>query len=324
MVSDANLTLQAPVTRSASGAGPALALGAQCDGRGMAARVIVTALTGTATFSLEHSADGASWATAGTVVGGPAYAPGEYVILFATARRDIRLAVALSGGGASVTYQGELAPVRWGEGRERRLVSGADVPPASGPAVLFAETFADADLAGRGFDPAGLADVAVAGGVATLTSPGYLNTPFAGGTPASGVLSLLASDLTIAVGPDGFLLEITIYDASFTSIATLAGGWDSGDAAAWSLSTNGASATLDAADFAPLAAGADLELVAYLTADPPRAEVYVGGALVGTLENAAIGNTPDNVYLSTYSDPPLAGFTVAVAAIAVADGLQGV
>jgi hypothetical protein len=144
MVSDANLTLQATVTRTVSGAGPATELGAQCDGRGMAARVIVTALTGAATFSVEHSANGASWTTAGTVIGGTIYAPGEYVIHFTSRRRDIRLAVTLAGGGASVTYSGDLAPQRFGEGRERRLVIGTDAP--QGPAILFVDDFASGDL----------------------------------------------------------------------------------------------------------------------------------------------------------------------------------
>jgi hypothetical protein len=352
MVSDTNLALQAPTTRTVSGAGPALALGAQCDGRGMAARVIVTALTGTATFSLEHSADGSTWATAGTVVGGAVYAPGEYVILFAAARRDVRLAVALSGGGARVTYQGELAPVRWGEGRERRLVLGADAPP--GPAVLFAfDPATDGLDAWTAISPA----APVLGGPVAERADGLLHLVSgtdadanavqaatfralaAPGASAATVVSLRCAVGTLAVlptegasGATGLLaLGIQDPDNPLPHLYDDLLGLYRRPSGAWALFlTNrdyGDYPTSD--DFALDPAGTVLELVYDASGPTPTGRLSVDGAPTASVTDTSTGGPdplvlPNVAYVSAGSVLFVDNFDVTIGAISVADGVQGV
>lgn len=112
MAVDANLALQPSVTRTASGNGSGLDLKVGTPRRGLKARVIVTAVSGTAptaAFKIQHSTDNVTYDDLGVCHTPSVSAVGEYYIPFETSRRFVRLAATIGGTTPSVSYSGDVA-----------------------------------------------------------------------------------------------------------------------------------------------------------------------------------------------------------------------
>jgi hypothetical protein len=112
-VQDANLVLQATVTKTADFDGAGLDLKGGTSRRMQQAKVLVTALSGatpSVTFSVQDSADNATFAALGSC--SPVTSVGASYIGFETSKRYIRLSADLSAGTSSVTYSAAVVAGR--------------------------------------------------------------------------------------------------------------------------------------------------------------------------------------------------------------------
>lgn len=128
MPTDANLVLQASVTKTATFQGAALVLPGGTPRRGLKARVLysaasVSASTGSVTFGIDVSKDGGStWNTefqgdpialSTTAAAGEQDIPFEISPTSVANGTQIRLSVeAISGTTATITYQGDISLAR--------------------------------------------------------------------------------------------------------------------------------------------------------------------------------------------------------------------
>lgn len=124
MAVDANLVLQASVTKTATFSGTAVDLKTGTPRRGLKARVIYSAATNASgsnsvTFSIEHSDDNSTFYTltsgAAQVVNLSTTAQsGEIALPFETSKRYVRLVATVAGAGSTptITYQGDIMLAR--------------------------------------------------------------------------------------------------------------------------------------------------------------------------------------------------------------------
>ena len=124
MPNDANLTLQAAVTKTATFNGTGLDLKTGTPRRGMKAHVYYTAATNasgsnTVTFSIDHSDDNATFYPLANQADTPialstSAQQGEVYVPFETSKRYVRLTVTIAGGGSTptVSYTGYLGIAR--------------------------------------------------------------------------------------------------------------------------------------------------------------------------------------------------------------------
>lgn len=121
MATDANLALQASVTKTATFNGAAVDLGTGTPRRGLKARVIYTAATNASgsnavAFAIDTSADNSTWNAAdfasveNNVALSTTAQSGEFYIPVETSQRYIRLTATVTGAGSTptITYQGDL------------------------------------------------------------------------------------------------------------------------------------------------------------------------------------------------------------------------
>lgn len=124
MATDANLALQASVTKTATFNGTGLDLLTGTPRRGLKVRVIFSAATNasgsnTVAFTVDHSTDNSTWtqlaadaennvALSTTAQNGEVYIPIE------TSKRYIRLTCTITGAGSTptITYQGDITLAR--------------------------------------------------------------------------------------------------------------------------------------------------------------------------------------------------------------------
>lgn len=125
MPADANLVLQASVTKTASfnSTGVDLAVGGP-KGRSLEARVVYSAAanasgSNTCTFSVEHSDDNSTYyalasGAADVLTLSTTAQAGEQFIPFDTSKRYVRLVLTVAGAGTSptITYAGHIVPAR--------------------------------------------------------------------------------------------------------------------------------------------------------------------------------------------------------------------
>ena len=125
MATDANLALQASVTKTATFSGTGLDLGTSTPRRGLKARIIYSAATNasgsnTFAFAIDTSADNSAWNLAdfasveNNVVLTTTAQTGEFYIAFETSQRYVRLTATLTGAGSTptITYQGDVTLAR--------------------------------------------------------------------------------------------------------------------------------------------------------------------------------------------------------------------
>lgn len=121
MPADANLAFQASVTKTAAFDGAALDLKVGTPRRGLKARVIYSAAAtsagaGAATFKIQESDDGVTFrdlVTFDALTLGTTAISGLLFEGFETSARYVRLSLAaLTGTGATITYQGDILPAR--------------------------------------------------------------------------------------------------------------------------------------------------------------------------------------------------------------------
>lgn len=125
MAADANLVLQASVTKTASFNGAAVDLQAGGPkGRSLDARVVYSAAanasgSNTCTFTVEHSDDNTNWYTvasgaADVITLSTTAQAGEQFVPFDTGKRYVRLVLTVAGAGGSptITYAGHIVPAR--------------------------------------------------------------------------------------------------------------------------------------------------------------------------------------------------------------------
>jgi hypothetical protein len=121
MPADANLVLQASVTKTATFDGTGLDLKAGTPPRGLVARIIYSAAStssgaGAVTFQIEESDDNSTFndlVTFDSLVLSTTAIASEIFERVSTRKRYVRLVVsAISGTGATVTYQGDLVPAQ--------------------------------------------------------------------------------------------------------------------------------------------------------------------------------------------------------------------
>lgn len=121
MATDANLQLQASVTKTATFNGTGVNLPGGTPRRGLKARVIYSAATNvsgsnTVSFSVDTSADNSTWNTADFVLHENDVAlsttaqSGEFYIPFETSQPYVRLTATFSGAGSTptITYKGDI------------------------------------------------------------------------------------------------------------------------------------------------------------------------------------------------------------------------
>jgi hypothetical protein len=124
MATDAKLTLQASVTKTATFNGAGVDLGTGTPRRGLKARVIYSAATNASgsnafTFSIDHSDDNSTFyqtasGAADVVTLSTTAQAGEIFIPFETSKRYVRLTVTQAGAGSTptITYQGDITMAR--------------------------------------------------------------------------------------------------------------------------------------------------------------------------------------------------------------------
>lgn len=121
MAADANLVLQASVTKTATFDGTGVDLKAGTPPRGLVARIIYSAAStsagaGAVTFQVEESADNSTWndlVTFDDLTLSTTAISGEIFERVSTRKRYVRLVVsAISGTNATITYQGDLVPAQ--------------------------------------------------------------------------------------------------------------------------------------------------------------------------------------------------------------------
>lgn len=115
MAVDANLALQASTTKTASFNSAGVDLKVGTPRRGLKARVLVTAISGTsptADFKIQHSDDNSTYTDLAVCLQGQVTAAGAYAIPFETSKRYVRLVATIGGTTPSVTYQGDLMLAR--------------------------------------------------------------------------------------------------------------------------------------------------------------------------------------------------------------------
>jgi hypothetical protein len=115
MPADSNLVLAASSARTTSGQGSALDIQSGTPRRGLDARVIVTAVSGTSPtldVKIQHSADGSTWRDLAIGLDGSIAQVGEYFIPFETGLRYIRLAWTIGGTSPSFTFSADLVAGR--------------------------------------------------------------------------------------------------------------------------------------------------------------------------------------------------------------------
>lgn len=124
MPRDANLVLQALVTKTATFQGTAVDLKTGTPRRGLKARVIYKNATNasgsnTVAFTIEHSDDNSTFYTLSSNVENnvaltTTAKSGEVFIPFETSKRYVRLVATFSGAGSTPTidYQGDIVPTR--------------------------------------------------------------------------------------------------------------------------------------------------------------------------------------------------------------------
>lgn len=111
MAYDQLLLLAASAAVTASTNHPSLNLRNGTPTRGMVARIVVTAVSGTtptAIFKIQHSNDNAAWDDLALCQEGTVTVAGEYSIRFATQRPYIRLVSTIAGTTPSFTYSADL------------------------------------------------------------------------------------------------------------------------------------------------------------------------------------------------------------------------
>lgn len=113
---DANSVLQAVTTETATKTSAAVNLPSGTPRRGLKARVIVTAVSGTSpTFAptIQESADNTTWNTLAAPVGGDTLtAVGEVFIPFETHLAYVRLLSTIGGTSPSFTYSADIGIAR--------------------------------------------------------------------------------------------------------------------------------------------------------------------------------------------------------------------
>lgn len=121
MPADSNLTLQASVTKTATFDGTGLDLKAGTPPRGLVARIIYSAAStssgsGSVTFQIEESDDNSTFndlVTFDAITLSTTAAASEIFERVSTRKRYVRLVIsAISGTGATITYQGDLVPAQ--------------------------------------------------------------------------------------------------------------------------------------------------------------------------------------------------------------------
>jgi hypothetical protein len=120
MATDANLALQASVTKTGTFQGAAVDLKTGTQLLGLVARVIYSAATNasgsnTVAFTVEHSSDNSNWYTLSAnaefnVALSTTAQAAEIFIPFTTSRRYVRLVATFSGAGSTptITYVGDV------------------------------------------------------------------------------------------------------------------------------------------------------------------------------------------------------------------------
>ena len=113
---DANAILQASVTKTATFNSAGFTLAGGTPRRGLKARVILTAISGTSpTFApkIQESNDNSTWSDIAYPVGGDTLtAPGEVFIPFETSSAYVRLVATIGGTTPSCTYSADLGVAR--------------------------------------------------------------------------------------------------------------------------------------------------------------------------------------------------------------------
>jgi hypothetical protein len=125
MPTDANLALQASVTKTATFNGAAVNLPGGTPRRGLKARVIYSAATNASgsnsvLFQIDVSPDNSTWFSAESAAADAAVAlsttaqSGEIFIPFETSQPYVRLTATVSGAGSTptITYQGDIVLAR--------------------------------------------------------------------------------------------------------------------------------------------------------------------------------------------------------------------
>jgi hypothetical protein len=120
MAADANLSLQASVTKTASFNGAGVNLKSGTPRRGLKARVLYSAASNASgsnsvTFTIEHSDDDSTYAllasgAADAVALGTTAKAGQLFIPFETSKPYVRLVATVSGAGSTptITYSGDI------------------------------------------------------------------------------------------------------------------------------------------------------------------------------------------------------------------------
>lgn len=108
MAYDTNLQLQASVTKTANFNSAGVDLKTGTPRRGLKARVLVTAVSGTTPTldgKIQHSDDNSAFTDLAVVLAGQITATGEYFIPFETSKRYVRFVATIGGTTPSFTYQ---------------------------------------------------------------------------------------------------------------------------------------------------------------------------------------------------------------------------
>jgi hypothetical protein len=111
MAADSNLVLQASTTQTASFNGTGVDLRVGTPRRGLKARVLTTAISGTSptvAYKVQHSDDNATFSDLAMALEGQVTAVGQVFIPFETSKRYVRLVATIGGTTPSVTYAGDI------------------------------------------------------------------------------------------------------------------------------------------------------------------------------------------------------------------------
>jgi hypothetical protein len=112
---DANAVLQASVTKTASFNSAGFDLKTRTPRRGLVAKLLVTAVSGTSPTldaKIQHSTDNSTWTDLSVTLQGQITAVGEYHIPFNTDDEYVRLVATIGGTTPSFTYEAYIETAR--------------------------------------------------------------------------------------------------------------------------------------------------------------------------------------------------------------------